>query len=744
MRTRSRTLAPASWDFPLPRTHTGIPFGNGRFGALLWGEGRTLRVTLGRADFWDHRGGMPWTEQQSFANIRGALEAKDEARLRALFETAGGATPGTPRRPTVLPVGVVEFDLGEGQCLDSAALDLATGLGQVRVRRGARTSLISVLCDLRRGALVLRWPKGLRPVVRGIPAWEHVGEQLARISFAPPIRFGDAREGGWVQCCPADPALAAGWSCGDTETVVATARGGDERAAKAALRGLLRRVAKDHYEGVRAATLPWWRAYWNDVPTVDIPNQRLRFLHDFGMYKFAGLTHPEGVAATLQGPWIEEYQLPPWSSDYHFNINVQMCYWPAYRGNRLGHLRPLFELIRSWWPALRHNAKVFLGIDDGFMLPHAVDDRCVCMGGFWTGSVDHGCTAWVAEMMFRYVRYSGDLAFLRSDAMPFMKGAMRVYEAMLEEREGRLSLPVSVSPEYRGAAMNAWGRDASFQLACAHRLAEDLVEASRLLGEPPAAAWNDLLRRLPKVTLAGPEDRAMVALWEGTVLEESHRHHSHLAALVPFDQIDPEDPVWRPVVERSIAHWIAKGAGMWSGWCVPWASMLHTRMGNADAAELWLEIWERVFTNEGHGTLHDVQFPGFSLMGKGATCSATTKKEIMQMDAGMSCVAAIHEMLVHEIRGVHHVLRGVPASWRDLRFASIRCAGGFLVGATRVHGRLTEVTLDATVAGTFRLASPWPGRPVRVTIGKRKTVRENAVLEIDLPRGGSAVLRPAD
>ena len=86
----------------------------------------------------------------------------------------------------------------------------------------------------------------------------------------------------------------------------------------------------------------WWDAYWRDVPKLEIPNEKLRFLYQYGMYKFAGLTSPEGVAATLQGAWVEDYQMPPWSNDYHFNINVQMCYWPAYHGNRLEHLRPLW------------------------------------------------------------------------------------------------------------------------------------------------------------------------------------------------------------------------------------------------------------------------------------------------------------------------------------------------------------------------------------------------------------------
>jgi hypothetical protein len=68
-------------------------------------------------------------------------------------------------------------------------------------------------------------------------------------------------------------------------------------------------------------------------------------------------------------------------------------------------------------------------------------------------------------MMFDYWRYGGDKSFLRRVTWPFMVGAMRVYEEMLERDGDEFVLPVSVSPEYRGKAMNAWGRNASFQLA---------------------------------------------------------------------------------------------------------------------------------------------------------------------------------------------------------------------------------------------------------------------------------------
>ena len=74
-----------TWDFPLPRTHTGMLLGNGTTGVMIWGEGSVLRVTVGRADFWDHRGGIHWTEAISFPRIRTMLEAGDDAGLGDMF-----------------------------------------------------------------------------------------------------------------------------------------------------------------------------------------------------------------------------------------------------------------------------------------------------------------------------------------------------------------------------------------------------------------------------------------------------------------------------------------------------------------------------------------------------------------------------------------------------------------------------------------------------------------------------------
>ena len=683
------------WLFPLTRTHCSILQGNGTFGAMIWGDEK-LHITMNRADFWDHRGGMPFTEDMTYENIRECLEANDEQRLRKLFE---GKPPeqGQPRRPSILPFGRLEIDFGEGSKILSGVLDLQSGEVNLKIEKnGEKYSVLCVLL-MDKPCLYISIEDGLSiQSINRVPSWEYVGEYLKSISFEPPVMFENDDLSGWTQMRPADPHICLGYRYDNNELIMALVYGNDVDEAKNNAKDIVDKVTKAGFKKIRKKNMNWWKSYWESVPSVKLPSDNLEFIYYYGMYKFAGLTNPDGVAATLQGPWVEEYQMPPWSSDYHFNINVQECYWPTYAGNRLDHIKPLFNMIKSWEDKLRHNAKMFLGIDDGLMLPHAVDDRCVCMGGFWTGSIDHGSTSWVAQLMWLYYKYSMDDEFLRDVAYPFMKGAMRVYEEMLEDKDGELSLPVSVSPEYGGSSMNAWGKNASFQLSLIHFLCRALCEASEILEiNEGIEKWEDIDHRLPDFSTINNR----IALWEGQDLAVSHRHHSHLAGIYPFDTLEYEKGGKHyQTVQNTIAHWIHKGMGEWSGWCMPWASIIHSRLENGEAAEAILELWKRFFTNEGNGTLHDVRYPGISIMGMGRTGG-----EIMQIEAGMAAITAVQEMLLHTAKGIMKVFPAIPDHWRNASFYGMRAEGAFLVSAKYKDGQITKVEVFSEKGSVLRL-----------------------------------------
>ena len=724
-----------TWHFPLPRTHTGILQSNGTVGVMIWGESNILRVTINRGDYWDHRGGKTWTEDMSYANLRSLLETGDETGLRQIFEQ-NDIAPGEPVNPSMLPFGRIEFVLPEDCQLISGELNMKSGQVTLQAKGDDRSHEITLNLSMQQPVLHIEFAPGLEVMeTRCVTAWDYVGDYLQSISFEPSQLFESNSLSGWTQSRPADPTICLGYQTNDNEVWLGLDYGDSHDDACNTVLNLLSSVIDLGKSSLINDNVNWWAQYWESTPTLSIPNQRLQFLYNYGMYKFAGFTNPTGIPAGLQGAWIEEFQMPPWQADYHFNINVQMCYWPAYRGNLLHHLKPLFDMIVSWFPRLREYARVLVGIDDGFVLPHSVDDRGTCIGGFWAGSIDHGATAWVAEMMYRYYCYSGDTDFLRETAFPFIVGVMRVYEEMLEQKGDQWSLPVSVSPEYRGSKMNAWGINASFQLACIHSLCRNLNHAAEVLELEPQPIWSTILRGLPLATLYGQE----IALWEGTPLEESHRHHSHLAGFYPFDIFPLDDTNWHLIYEQTLSQWITKGMGQWSGWAYSWASILHTHFFNASMSELMIETWERLFTNEGYGSLHDLAFFPIRkgrhssaisgsvmlanlqehmqtahgsdvLVGRYIPNTAKQPVERMQMDGSMGITAAIMEMMLHSHANVHYLFPGVPQHWRDVSFSGILATGGFLVSAERRRGEVTHIRIHSKVGGEFKLANPWQER----------------------------------
>ena len=657
-----------SWEFPrMDSCHEGMAFSDGITGVLVWGGGDTINLTVGRADLWDHRGGYPWTDEQNYKVIVSAVQRGDSDKLYGLFKKV---TPeGEPRNPYMLPLGRIVVKV-PGRTLASGSLDPFTGLGEIVFADGGK---VEMAMSKPSRAFAMRFPKGTTYSVMSVPATETevYEKKLKSLGFAKALVVNGepVPNGGWfLWKLPADKEVWTCWRTDGEQMSLTTGRGDNIQDMKPA------------FDDCAADSVAYWKRFWTEGARVKVPDPAIQEVFDYGMYRFGAMTDPDGVPAGLQGPWLEDDRLVPWNGDYHFNINVQECYSPAYRGGHFKNLLPLFKMVLSWRPRLRENARKFVGIGDGYVLPHSVDDRGVCIGGFWTGTIDHASTAWVAAMMFRYVKYSGDVGFLRNGAYDFMRGAMNVYLAMMEEHDGRLSIPVAPSPEWGAADVRkAVGRDPSFQLAAAHRLARDLISAAALLGDTPNPRWGNVEKRLPGWT-QGPGG---MQLFEGQPFVESHRHHSHMAGLYPFDTVAGPDGKNPPVVNETYNRWVQMGTGLWSGWCVPWASILHTHMGNADAAAHALLSWRTFYNNPGHGSLHDAFRRGFTLF--------IGRPTVMQMDGQCAAATAVMEMMAHETGGKVEFFKGCPDSWKDVSFENLALSDGTRVSGRRLNGKVTIV-----------------------------------------------------
>ena len=672
---------PLEWLFPTgdETPHEGMAFADGVTGVLAWGGGDTLKLTVGRADLWDHRGGYTWTDAQSYTNITDAILKGDKNRLLRFFKKE--TPPGEPRNPFMLPLGRVEVKI-PGATLKRGTLDVKTGVGAIEFDFGGKPRSAELVMSKVSRAFALKLPDGVTFEAKAI----HSMEFPAVKKRLEPLRYSVAvySDNGFTWKLPADESVTLEFAKRGGELTVRTWRGAAREDTRPPV----------SFANVRAESKAYWEKFWREGARVKVPDSVIQGLFDYGMYRFGAMTDPDGVPAGLQGSWIEDNNLPPWSGDYHFNINVQECYSPAYRGGHFANMMPLFRMILSWKLTLRENARKFAGVD-GYVLPHSVSDRGVNIGGHWAGTIDQGNTAWVADMMWRYVKYSGDMEFLRRDAYGFMKGAMNVYRAMMtEDVFGKLAFPTGPSPEWGASDFHkAVGRNPSFQLAAAHRVARDLIAAAAMMGEKPDTMWLDVERRLP---LASIDDaQGGILLFEDRPLTESHRHHSHMAGLFPFDIFDLSDPATSRTVEKTYAHWRAKGVDGWTGWCVPWAAVLNVHVGKSKEAVKLLHDWDEYFTNPGHASRCYTWKPGFKngkrpRVGKDGR---PTGHEVMQMDGQCAFAAAVLEMMAHEVNGKTEFFRGCPPEWKDVSFVNIALPDGHRASGRRLNGKAT-VTFD--------------------------------------------------
>lgn len=637
-------------DLPLEHVQTGLAVGNGYLGISVWGGNGKINITLGCSSLWDHRGGEIWQEKQTYANVCRALAAKDEKLMDELF-------PQSSFRPSVVPLGRIVLNLQNAE----------------RITLSINDSLISVDGENTHVEIRLSQCEKNLLAVRGCTDFQLVSgyelsTALAERGFSAP----EKREDGFLQTMPEDPSYGVIFS---------------KQKDEAAFRFFREKPEIPHtsFLEIESENKSLWNDFWQKVPEIRTGDDTIDSFYWRGIFAFQCMTASDGVPAGLQGPWIEDDRLPPWGSDFHFNINVEMCYWPACRSGLFENLKPLWDMLERWKDRMRRNAKCFVGIEDGYTFPHSVDDNCGNLAGFWPGTIDHTSAGWIAIMMFEYVRYSGDVEFLRRFGFDFMRGVMRVYEAMLTFDGTHYAIPFLTSPEYRRKQMNACGKNPSFHLAAIHRLLRDLFEAAEMLNADVPDSWRKIQEKLPWYSECDGE----IALWEGLKQDMGHRHHSHLAAICPFDSGHiPEE-----VRKKTMQSWITFGMGTWAGWSMPWAAMLHTRFGNPEMAQFILSIWPKIYTNKGGRTLHDPQFSGFSV------CVAGSNK-IMQMDAGMGIVAAILDSFLYEKQGVLELFQGIPAG------SDVYCKNIAVPGGLHFSGCLTEFAFRADRQAKLRFHFP--------------------------------------
>lgn len=122
-----------------------------------------------------------------------------------------------------------------------------------------------------------------------------------------------------------------------------------------------------------------------------------------------------------------------------------------------------------------------------------------------------------------------------------------------------------------------------------------------------------------------------------------------------------------------------------------------------------------------------------------------------QIDGNFGCTAGIAELFVQSHAGAVHLLPALPARWREGTVEGLRCRGGFVVERLAWRdGRLTEAVIRSTAGGALRLRTETPlagVRPVDAAVPTENPLlrpQRLPVFEVAERAGGSAETAAAD
>lgn len=717
-----------------------LPIGNGRLGAMVFGDPTRERIQLNEDSMWP--GGPDWGDAQG--NKKDLQKVRDLLIAGKVHE-ADAAWVGSFSHKSIVrshqTMGDLFIDFEERSISNyKRQLDLDSALVTVSYNTDGGLFTERIFASNPDNAIVMELkttdPKGLnlnlklsRPDDQGQPTVEvstqngneivMTGEvtQLGGKHFSKPtsitkgVRFTTLlkveNEGGTILpdndqlklkgVKQARIYLTSATSYYHGEGFSAKAISDQEKLSKNSFNEILKRHVDDYQELFKRVDLDLGGHELDSLPT-NIRLEKVKNgatdtdlvskLFQFGRYLLISSSRPGTNAANLQGIW-NEYLKAPWNADYHLNINLQMNYWPAEVTNLSETHEPLFDFTERLIKRGKVTARKQYDMR-GFVAHQATDFWAPAWmraeQPYWGAWVGGG--GWLMQHFWDHYQFTKDEVFLRDRAYPAIKESALFYLdwLMKDPRDGKWISAPSTSPE--NSYIAADGKSAATVLGTAidqqiiEEVFTNVLKAAAILGIEDNFTRDvkaKLIDLRPGVVI-GPDGRILE--WDRPYdeAEKGHRHMSHLYAIYPGNTITKEGtPDWFAAAKKSTEYRLEHG-GAGTGWSRAWLINLSARLQESEEVEkhVNLHLQKSIVPN-----LFDMHPP-------------------FQIDGNFGFTAGVAEALLQSHTNIIHLLPALPKNWKTGKVTGLKARGNLTVDLHWKNGLLEKAVITPEVSGNYK------------------------------------------